>query len=267
MWVDGHEIAYLESGSGPPLVLLHGLGHSSTAWLRTLPLFAAKHHAFAPDFPGHGRSPVARRKPDPAFYASIVEGFVTALAAGPVDAIGNSFGGLALLLAALDRPVLFRRLVLTDPAGFTLAPRPPLDDAVLALVGLWLSLPPTRALVRTGYAAAFYDSKQIDEASVEGAMQRRSNPELVRAGRETLHEVVRFSRDLGEFHRRLTNLPHPILLVWGKKDPILPARDAEVAQRVLPHVRTVLVERCGHLPHVERPAEFAHLVMEFLGSA
>lgn len=265
--IAGADVCYLDAGTGPPLLLAHGLGHSSTAWRRTISAFASSHRALAPDFPGHGRSASPNEPYDPPYFGRFVLEFIAQRKLGRVDAVGSSLGGLALLLAALEKPEAFRKLVLADPVGFTKPPVPPLGDAVLAIFGLWLSFPRTRALIRAGYAASFYDSSSVDEASVTEIVERRVSEPRLRAARCTLRELFHFSKHLEALHARLAHLKPPVLVIWGKNDPVLPVKDAEVARRVLPAARIELLDQCGHLPHIERPVAFNALALEFLNAA
>jgi len=265
--IGGDEISYLESGSGTPLVLIHGLGHSSTAWLRSIPRLEERHRVFAPDLPGYGRSGAPDARYDPGFFGRFVIAFVSALGLDRVDASGNSLGGLALLLAALERPQTFRRLVLVDPLGFTKPPVPPLDEAVLRIIGLWLSFPRTRALIRAGYATSFFDIRQLDDASVDEIVARLGSEPRLRAARRTLSEIFHYSRRLEPFHERLAHLAPPALVIWGKNDPVLPSKDAEIARRVLPAPRIEVLARCGHFPHIEQSEAFCALALEFLNTA
>ena len=264
--IDGEEVSYLEAGSGTPLLLVHGVGHSSTAWLRSIPRLEEHYHVFAPDMPGHGRSAAPDARYDPAYFGRFVVTFISALGLDRVDAAGNSLGGLTLLLAALEYPLAFRRLVLADPLGFTKPPVPPLDEAVLTTIALWLSFPRTRALIRAGYATSFFDAKQLDDACVDEIVSRLGNEARVRAARRTVSEIFHYSRRLESLHERLVQLKPPALVIWGKNDPVLPSKDAEIARRVLPAPRIEVLDRCGHFPHIEQSEAFCALALEFLNT-
>lgn len=261
------EIFYREAGAGTPVLLLHGFGHSSTAWLRTIPMFCMHHRTLAPDFPGYGLSSIVVAPYDPPYFAKFLIDFIEGLELSSVDVVGNSLGGLISLLAALDRPDLFRKIVLVDPTGFTSGPIPPLDDALLALMVFWLSLPRSRALIRAGYATGFFDAGHVDEESVTEIVARSARSEALHVSSRTLHEMFHFSRHLARFHARLATLKPPTLVVWGKSDPVLPVKDAQTARRVLPAPRIEVLERCGHLPHIELPTPFSSLVLNFLDAA
>ncbi|MDQ6767117.1 MAG: alpha/beta fold hydrolase [Candidatus Eremiobacteraeota bacterium] len=265
--IDGTDIAYLEAGEGQPLLLLHGMGHSSTAWLRSIPALAEQRRVLAPDMPGHGGSASPDVVYDPAYFARFVLQFASALGLESVDAAGNSLGALTLMLAALEQAKTLRRLVLVNPLGFTKPPLPPLDDAMLAIIGLWLSFPRTRALIRAGYAANFYDARKLDEESVDEFASRLVRDSRMVAARRTLRGIFHFSKHLDAMQQRFASLESPTLVIWGKNDLMLPSKDAEIARRVLPAPRIEVLERCGHCPHIERPEAFCALVLDFLNAA
>jgi pimeloyl-ACP methyl ester carboxylesterase len=265
--VGGTEISYLEAGAGTPLLLLHGLGHSSTAWLRSIPALASRYHVLAPDMPGHGRSGAPNHAYDPPYFGRFVNDFIAALGLGQVDAAGNSLGGLALMLAALERPLGFRRLILADPLGFTMSPVPPLDEVMLTVISLWLSFPRTRALIRAGYAASFFDPQRLDDESVDEFVSRRASELHMRVARRTVTAIFHYSKHLEFLHARLSQLQPRALVMWGKNDQVLPSKAAEIARRVLPAPRIEVLERCGHFPHIEQSEAFCALVLGFLNAA
>ena len=263
--VAGEIVTYTEAGQGRPLLLLHGMGHSSTAWMRALPALSKRHRVIAVDLPGHGPAALNGGAYDLAFYTEIVVAFCESIRGRRrMDIVGSSLGGLLAMLAALEHPRLFRRLVLVSPLGFTKPPVPPLDDAVLHLIGLWLSFPRTRGLIRAGYAAGFFDANQLDEASVDEIASRAQSQPRLHAARRTLRDIFHFSKRLDKLHERLAKLPNPTLIIWGKNDPVLPVKDVEIARRVLPAPRIEVLERCGHSPHIEQSEAFCALVLEFL---
>jgi pimeloyl-ACP methyl ester carboxylesterase len=249
-------------------VLVHGFGHSSTAWLRTFGVFAGHHRTIAPDLPDFNRNSGPAGASSPSYFAKVLTQFVERLKLREVHLVGSSLGGLVALIAALERPDLFGKLILANPAGFTRPPIPPLDEAVLAFLTFWLSLPRTKALVRAAYETAFYDRTRADDATVHELMERAQLPDPATQHRSRiLHDLFRFSRQLDAFHARLSALAAPTLVVWGKNDPLLPSKDVEIARRVLPGPRIELLERCGHLPQIEHPEVFSSLVLDFLNAA
>lgn len=263
--VDGIDLHYLDVGSGTPLLLVHGLGHSAVSWHRNLDALSSKFRVLALDLPGYGLSacpPDAAY--DPPFFASIVTSFLRQIGVDNVNAVGCSAGGLAVLLAALENPDLFRRIVLVDSVGFTPAPGNLWGDALLNTIGLWLSLPRARPLIKFWYGVGFYDAAAIDEETVSEIYGRRVHSASMRASRRALTEFFKFSRNLQPLHDRLPQLKTPVLVIWGKNDRMFPVKDTQVAKRLMPATRIEWLDRCGHCPQLEQPAAFNSLVLDFL---
>ena len=269
--VDGSRIRYIEAGSGPPLLLVHGLGHSSTAWRRVIDGLGADRRVIAPDLPGFGRSPAptdnsAESYGEPDYFASVVGRFLDALGLAPCDAIGHSGGALALLLDAARQRAHYRHLIVADPAGFTPMPSRAFAFAASSFAGALMALTHSRTVRRALYATAFYDRHLVDEDTVDELMARDATPG---AGRPVVTSFERFY----EYCRRPDALPElfrsitvPTLVIWGSGDRLFRIRSAETVRRVLPQARVEVFERCGHCPHIECPARFVAAVEEFLSN-
>jgi len=194
----------------------------------------------------------------------VVEAAVGALSLGRVDAVGHSAGGLTLLIDALRSPSRYRRLVLVDPAGFTPAPDNLLGTAAASLARLLVSIPRNRALTRALYSTAFYDSRCVDEETVDELVKRGSNATQKVAVRRAFAKYFDFCRRLEPFHERIASLEAPMFVIWGSDDRLFRTSDSAVAKRVLRDVRIELFERCGHCPQIENPQKFVAAVSEFL---
>jgi pimeloyl-ACP methyl ester carboxylesterase len=112
--VDGLAIHYWVAGSGPPLILLHGLGESAHDWRWVIPAFALTYRVYALDMPGSGESAKPAVNYTPAYLTRMVIGFLDALGIGPALMIGHSLGGLIALRLAVYQPERVRALVLVD---------------------------------------------------------------------------------------------------------------------------------------------------------
>ena len=266
--VAGSRVHYVEAGSGPPLLVLHGLGQSSTAWRRTLPALAATHRVIALDLPGFGESPAPDVQPygGPEYFSRVVESATTSLGLDRLDAIGHSAGGLALMIDALRNPGRYRRIVLVDPVGFTPTPDNLLGTAAASLVRLFVGIPRTRAMTRALYATAFFDSSHVDDETVDELARRHADPAAKRIARHTFTKFFDYCRRLEPFHERLAALDVPVLAIWGADDRLFPASDAAALRRVLPQAKLEVFERCGHCPQIEQAERFVAVVEEFLSA-
>ncbi|MDQ6781183.1 MAG: alpha/beta fold hydrolase [Candidatus Eremiobacteraeota bacterium] len=266
--LDGTDIHYLDVGDGPPLLLVHGLGHSIVSWHRNIDALSAHRRVLALDLPGHGLSGCPREAAyDPPYFAGIVQRFIQELELAQVDAVGCSAGGLSILLAALASPNSFRRLVLVDSAGFTTFPSDPVGRVMLQALLWWRSLPRPRQLIRAAYAAGFFDRSIADEETIADLYGRRHHDASRVAARKMIAAFFTYSQRLATLHERLRTLEIPVLVVWGANDRMFPVRDTQIARRVLQRPRIEWLQRCGHCPQLERPRDFNALVLEFLNAS
>lgn len=122
-WVGDQRVHYRLAGSGPPMLLLHGVGESSASWIEVLPALSARHTVYAPDLPGCGDStPIGPNGADfaPQHLAALMVAFLDAVGVGsadPVAVVGNSLGGSTAIELAAQHPNRVRCLVLENSAG------------------------------------------------------------------------------------------------------------------------------------------------------
>ena len=266
------EIGYRAAGDGPPVVLVHGLGASSTAWHYQLDALAGSHRVFAIDLPGHGRTPLPRDAAGGALAAEVVTAFLEQVAGAPAALAGHSMGGAVALLAALRRPDLVRSLALVSSAG--LGPEMPLflralcapgADRLMELVGPLLvraigRVPALRRRV-AGDGAADILAPVLAEA-LEHYRRRRSIRAFttaLRAGATTAGQDSRYV-----LLDRLSELDVPVLVVWGRDDRVLPLEHGLRAAE-LSRGRLAVLE-CGHSPMLEAAALFTELLREFFSA-
>jgi 3-oxoadipate enol-lactonase len=256
-------IAIDETGDGPPLVLLHGVGANRAVWRHVTPALAADRRVIAPDLPGFGGSTPATSGFDLDTAATALAEPLADHAGGPFDLLGNSLGGAVALRLALARPDLVRRLVLAAPAGF--APRRwpiraaagALGDravAVRRIVGAPVARVPAarRALLWGAIAEpqrlAAEDARMMLEAS-------RGSTRIGAAVAAVLEADLR--ADLGR-------LEVPLGVIWGWRDRIIPISTLRHIRAARPDVLVVTIPRAAHVPQVELPAEFVAAVRRML---
>lgn len=248
-------VAVHTSGAGPALVLLHANGGDADDFAAIRDRLAQSHTIHALDWPGWGAS-----DPDPSpsalGYAAVLPRVLDQLPGGPFALLGNSVGGFAAIHAAAARPDLVSALVLVDPGGFT--PR-------------WLgTLLACRAIANHRLAAAMM-------RVLPRLYLRRSTPavQAIRAHAVALSHEPQRVRAFSAIWRSFTDRDHqardaaarvtaPTLLVWGRRDPVLPwAIDGRRARRALPHAHVVTLP-CGHQAFAELPDEFLAAAEPFL---
>jgi len=255
----GVEIRYFEDGSGPDLVLLHGMFGDYLDWEPVLGRLAERFHVVAPDLPGFGES----EKPDVAysgeFFVEMLDEFFAALGLKEVVLGGNSFGGQIAMLYALRHAEKVSQLVLVDSGGFREVPEGEraMARTILSRENL-LKMP--AAMIPLIFSKVFVKESGEKErylAKQTAKLKAGDYAEYVRA-------LVR-SIDLSMATNLLEELPKikcPVLLISGKEDSVVPPEQAEEAARRLPQAILIMMEKCGHMPQMEEPEEFARRVIE-----
>jgi pimeloyl-ACP methyl ester carboxylesterase len=185
-----------------------------------------------------------------------------------VHVFGNSLGGAVALAMQAARPERVTSAVLVAPAGF--GQEVVLDLRLVAVPGLGhvLLRHVSRAGARRTERALFHDGSLVTEERIEHAMRVASRPGRVEVFVDIVRELgtVRGIRPgwrsalLADVARH----PRPTLVVWGDRDRILPARHLPAARAALPHAQSHVFADTGHLPQVERAAEFAALARRFV---
>jgi pimeloyl-ACP methyl ester carboxylesterase len=244
--VAGQRAAWLEAGSGAPLVLVHGAGGSADLWRAQLDGLADAGRLVAPDLPGHG--PLGGRgKPGITAYATWLAGFLAALdEARPVVLVGHSMGGAIAQTLALAEPERLAGLVLVS-TGARLR--------VLArLVELLRGEPREgQRLIRDLSFAP--DAPREPVELVERAL--REGAPLV-----TLGDYL--ACDRFDVRDRLAGILTPTLVVTGAEDRLTPVRYGRYLVERIPGARLVEIAGAGHFPQLEQPARVDAAIREFL---
>lgn len=253
--VFGQKIKYVEAGSGPVVILLHGLGGNSTNWAFNTPALAQKFRVVVPDQIGFGQSDKPLINYRIGTYVDFLDKFLAELKVERATLVGNSMGGWVAALYALKYPGKVERLVLVDSAGF--APAKEFD--LNALAGL---NPSTRDEMKRLANLVFFNPLFKSDAAIDVLLAQR----LSAGDGYTIQRLVEsIYRGDDMLDGKLSAIKQPVLLVWGREDGLTPlAREGERFKRELPSAQLLVFEQCGHVPQVEKAAEFNAAVLKFL---
>ncbi len=260
-------------GSGPPLLLIHGLMTSSYSWRYAFGPLSKHFTCYAPDLPGAGRSdkPIEPSY-EPAALGRWIAGLQCALDIRGCDGIGNSMGGYICMRLALDDPGALKRLLNLHSPG--------VPEARITALSIALSIPGSHALLRwlvhrdplkwVHRNVHYYDEsyKSIEEAHEYG------DPLADYAGAQALVKYLGETMAPGpmrELHLDLTRLreagdgfPVPLLLVYSERDPMVPPRFGDVFAKAIPDARLVRMSEASHFAHVDATDRFCEIALEFL---
>ena len=253
--VFGQKIKYVDAGSGPVVVLLHGLGGNSTNWAFNTPALAQKFRVVVPDQVGFGGSDKPLINYRVGTYVDFLDKFLSELKVERATLVGNSMGGWVAAAYALKHPTKVDKLVLVDAAGFA----PPKEFDLNALAGL---NPSTRDEMKRLAGLVFYNPMFKSDAAIDVLLAQR----LSAGDGYTIQRLVEsIHRADDMLDGRLGGIKQPVLLVWGREDGLTPlAREGERFKRELPAAQLIVFDQCGHVPQVEKAAEFNAAVLKFL---
>jgi pimeloyl-ACP methyl ester carboxylesterase len=240
------------TGDGPPVVILHGISASSSAFWTVLPaLRAHSKRIIAPDMPGHGRSPVPSAGLTPeTLHAGLVEA-LDAVIDEPVVFFGNSLGGAGAVKFALARPQHVRALILCSPGGasqdestfraFLQSFAMPDYPSAVAFVDKIHARPPFyRKLIASGVQAKFH------APAMKAFLARLSPADLLKAD-------------------ELRSLRAPVLLIWGKRDTLMPRDMLAFYREHLPSGTAVdEPDDMGHCPNLDAPDALSSRIIAFV---
>jgi len=270
--VHGHRRAYVRMGSGPAVLLLHGLGCDHTTWGPVMESLARTHTVIAPDLLGHGESDKPRADYSVGGYANGMRDLLTMLGIDNVTVVGHSFGGGVAMQFAYQYPERTERLVLVGSGGLGPEVSPAIRAittpgfhqvmAVLAAPGLrHLTTTTLRMLARTrvsqlrdlGEVADIYDS--FKDPHTRAAIRH-----VVRAVVDWKGQIVTMS------DRAYLTEAMPMCVVWGADDLVIPVAHASNASALAPTARIEIIPNAGHFPHKDHPERFVKIVRDFMRS-
>jgi triacylglycerol lipase len=250
----GQTLHYWDVGSGPVVVLVHGLGSKKeNDWGRVVGPLSQKYRVIAPDQLGFGRSDKPMIDYSIQTYVDFLNEFLHELKIEKATLVGESLGGwisaLYTLESASDKHMIpVEKLVLVDAAG--LRQDKPIPDLN----------PSTLVAERKLLQVVFYDSSWVTDEVVKTSLAERIRENISYTVRSILSNPMLPSERLDG---KLGGIHVPTLVVWGKQDELLPIASGERYSKEIAGAKFVSFEKCGHVPPVEKTAEFVAAVEDF----
>jgi pimeloyl-ACP methyl ester carboxylesterase len=267
----GQCVSYQLCGSGPLIVLLHGIAGDSTTWEEVVPWLTPTHTVLAPDLLGHGRSCKPEGDYSLGAYANGLRDLLEALELERGTIVGHSLGGGIAMQFAYQFPERCERLALVSSGGLGRELHGLLRAAALPGAGFvlpWLCVAGRQSVGRVVHglgrlglrASADLEESWRSFVSLEDAEARRA-----------FLTTVRGLIDLGG--QRITAIDRlyltaevPTLIVWGEKDPLIPVEHGREAHASMPGSRLEIFADAGHFPHRDAPRRFASALLDFVRS-
>lgn len=251
-------VAYDERGSGQPIVLLPSGAHDHHDFDELRALLPDRFRSIALDWPAHGASPPASVPASAMGFADVAERLVEQLAPEGAVVVGNSVGGFAAGRLAVRRPELVKGLVLVDAGGF--GGRPLYVRAFCAL----MSRPWFLRRIYPSFSARYMRARTAADrrARDAGVATTRADPGL----RAVAELWASFASPAHDLRAGAPSIKSPTLVLWGKRDPVIPPRLGKRAAALIPGAELVMVDS-GHVPHTTEPEAVAARLVPFADAA
>ncbi|MFD0987752.1 alpha/beta fold hydrolase [Methyloligella solikamskensis] len=259
---------YSDTGTGSPVLLIHGFGSSTYTWQHIMPGLARKHRVIAVDMKGFGQSD----KPYDERYSAMDQAELLAELMEREDLrdvtlVGHSFGGGVALALALQADGRLKgrisKLVLIDTIAYP--QKIPVFFKLLGVPGLShlsVRMVPASMQVSVALKLAYYDESKITDETLEAY----TAPLRTAAGK---YAVIHSARqivppDLDEIAARYNTIQLPTLIMWCDHDKIVPMDIGLKLRRNMPNSDFQLVKSCGHIPQEEQPEQTLQILDDFL---
>jgi pimeloyl-ACP methyl ester carboxylesterase len=272
--INGYRRAYRVAGSGPALLLIHGIGDNSTTWETVQSKLAQRFTVIAPDLLGHGKSDKPRADCSVAAYANGMRDLLRVLDIDRVTVVGHSLGGGVAMQFAYQFPQMVDRLILVGAGGVThdvnIALRfasLPMGSEALALLRLPLVLPALQVLGRA--AGGLFGSTGLgrDLPVVLRILADLPEPTASSAFARTLRAVVDWrGQVVTMLDRCYLTQSVPVQLIWGSRDAVIPVSHARMAHAAMPGSQLEIFDGSGHFPFHDDPVRFVEVVEKFIDS-
>jgi abhydrolase domain-containing protein 6 len=256
--IDDHKIVYLEGGSGPTILLLHGYTANKDAWISFAPYLTKQYHVVIPDIPGYGDSSMlVKASYDLSSQISRIHKFVQTIKLKKFHIAGNSMGGFFAGIYTVRFPDEILSLGLFNAVGVVSLEKSmavkmmekgenPLvlkdGNDLPRLMGILFVKPPSlpypfkKTMTRTALVNRSFYQKELKE----------------------------LAPDIFSLEKELPNIKVPVLILWGDQDNILDVSSVPVFEKGLKNHRTVIIKDCGHIPMIEKPEETAVKYLDFI---
>jgi triacylglycerol lipase len=255
--VFGQTIHYWDVGSGPVVVLLHGLGSRKEDWVSVVAPLSQNYRLLVPDQIGFGHSDKPLLDYSIQTYVDFLNEFLRDLKVEKASLVGESLGGWICGLYAAEisggaHLVPVEKLILVDSAGLKQdKPIPDLNPSSLAAM---------RALMQ----AVFFDTSWLDDNTLRKIFADKLATHDAYTVRSFLNNPAIGAERLDD---KLANIKVPTLVLWGKQDSLLPIAAGERYAAGIAGARLVSFDKCGHVPAIEQTEAFLSTVSGFLGVA
>jgi len=266
----GRRVIYRVAGSGPPIVLIHGMLNSSSHWRQVALNLASEHTVIAPDLIGHGDSAAPRGDYSLGAHAASIRDLLAAIGVDRASIVGHSLGGGVAMQFFYQFPQRVERLVLVSSGGLGREVTPTLRSAALPGVSPLLALTIRPRLVAAlAQGGGLLRERGVGTGIYLQALARALRPLQSAGAREAFLQTLRAVIDVHGQRVSATDRLYllealPTLVVWGERDNTIPLTHGREAHQAIPNSRFATLPSAAHFPHLEDPDGLSGLLHEFM---
>lgn len=269
--IEGRWLNFVDIGSGPPVLLVHGLAGCWQNWLENISSLASEYRVIAVDLPGFGESEMPARPISISGYARTLEALCDALGLDSVRVVGNSMGGFVGAELTIRSPARVEALCLVAAAGLSVeharadrsrGVRHRIENLLFFYVA-WLATKFPSLALRPRVRRWMLGLVVAHPEELPGPLIAEQVRGFAKPGFDpALEALTRYPiRD------RLGEIACPTLIVWGDEDTLVPPSDAAEFEWLIAGSRKLTYEDTGHAPMLERPERFNGDLQAFLETA
>jgi pimeloyl-ACP methyl ester carboxylesterase len=266
----GHRVIYRVAGSGPPVVLIHGMVNSSRHWEQVALQLAERYTVIAPDLIGHGDSAAVRGDYSIGAHAASIRDLLAVIGIERASIVGHSLGGGVAMQFFYQFPQRTERLVLISSGGLGHEVSPLLRSAALPGMNRVIGVVAHRRILDAMWELgkrlrARGQSKGVYVQAVVRALRPLEQPGARAAFLHTLRSVIDVHGQRVSAVDRLYLLGSmPTMVVWGERDHTIPIEHGRAMHEAVPHSRFETLPSAAHFPHLEDPDGLARVLLDFL---
>jgi len=256
--VSKYNVRYAESGdSANHLLLIHGLGGSAESWTNNIDAFGRHYHTFAPDLIGFGHSDKPKIQYAMKTFTNFLNDFLDTIGIKKISIVGSSMGGQIAAEFAIAYPDKVEKLVLISPAGI-----PPKEFKGTKELKQYVKIFDAKNLdqVRKALLPVDADQYAVTEEYVKAVYQYT----MMEGAKHAFISSLKGSAISPRLANRLRTIKAKTLVIWGKDDRLIPVKYCEPFITKMDNCRLLIIEKCGHRPHAEKPDLFNRAVIDFL---
>ncbi len=247
---------FLLSGSGEPVILLHGAGAGAVTWYPSIFTISKNFQVVAPDIIGYGESDKPDAPYNRPYFSKWLKDFLKELKISKAHIVGLSQGGAIALQFAIDNPDMVNKLVLVDAAGLGA------KVSFWPLMGtIWMNSFPSSMANR--FNSRYILDKPINRDPNHSSysiavLKYKGGKNAFKQGRGTA--VSKISEEL------LKQIENKTLIIWGENDKLFDVEYGEAAVKIIPNAKLHIIPDAGHLPLMDQPEIFNKILEDFLKS-